>query len=225
MSFVDKNPEIVFEEIGCVEVGVGFERLFCDFKVSDSVESEDAEFVVLGRFPEEIPSLQECFQAVRFYKKGVAFCFVERVVCHQKREVVFDGFDDGLKVLQSGGNFFQYEAVFDGEAVNEDVVYGQGLQHPALGGVVAKYFGVANVVLVVISRVAYDVDVEHVVDSLSEAVEGGSGEWFPVVEVVFDPQFLDVFEADFLRDQDDVDEPDVLAEGVGVSHGLCFLQR
>jgi len=39
-----------------------------------------------------------------------------------------------------------------------------------------------------------------------------------LVEVVFDPKFLDSVEADFSGLQNGVYQPDVLAEGVGISH-------
>lgn len=77
-------------------------------------------------------------------------------------------------MFQPCGYVFQQELVLDGEAVEEDIVDGKGAEHPVLGGVVAECLGVGYIVLVLV--VAFDADAEHVVDGLTDAVEGGAGE-------------------------------------------------
>ena len=77
-------------------------------------------------------------------------------------------------MFQPCGYVFQQELVLDGEAVEEDIVDGEGAEHPVLGGVVAECLWVGYIVLVLV--VAFDADAEHVVDGLTDAVEGGAGE-------------------------------------------------
>lgn len=97
-------------------------------------------------------------------------------------------------MFQPGGYVFQQELVLDGEAVEEDIVDGKGAEHPVLGGVVAECLGVGYIVLVLV--VAFDADAEHVVDGLTDAVEGGAGEGTAFVQVVGEPKLADVFEID-----------------------------
>lgn len=183
---IDEDAKKVFEKGVGIERGVHFEGSFCFFEFDDSVEGIDAEFVgVLVAFNEEVPALAEHFEAIRFDGNGFWGRGIKALVRHFERHIVFDGFDDGLQVFQSFGDFFQNESVFNGKAVDEDVVDGEGLEHPVLGRVVFECFWVADEVLVLV--VAFYPDAEHVVDGLSDAVEGGSGEGFAVVEVIVDP--------------------------------------
>lgn len=217
--FVDKHSEEGFEEGFRVEVVIHVEMELCLFEFGDSVEGVDAEFVVKGvAFTEQVPPLSEHFEAVGLDGDGFCVGGVEAFVGHVKHLVVFHGLDDGLEVFGTGGHFFEHELVFDGEAVGEAVVDGEGLQHPVLGGVVVEHLGVVDEVLVTVGGVALNDDSEHVFYSLSHPVEGGSGERFSVVKVFVDPPMLDLLEVAFFEAQKGVDEPDELSEGVGVSH-------
>ena len=116
----------------------------------------------------------EEFQAIGFDGCRVRFVVGEFLVAHLQGVVVFDCVDDGFEVFEPGWDIFQQELVLDGEAVEEDIVDGKGAEHPVLGGVVVERLGVGYIVLVLI--VTFDTDAEHVVDGLSDAVEGGAGE-------------------------------------------------
>ena len=84
-------------------------------------------------------------------------------------------------------------------------------------------FWVTDKVLMI--RITFDDDPKHVLDSLTKSVESGSGKRLSVIHVVFDPQRLNVLKSDFARSLQGVDKPDVLSEGVGVSHDEKFRQK
>lgn len=129
---------------------------------------------------------------------------------------VFDGIDDGLQIHGSTWDFFEHELVFDGETVDEEVADSESLEHPVLGGVVLERFWVADEVLVLV--VALDADAEHVFDGNFQSVEGSARKRPFVVKVIIYPKFLYAFEAYFIGSAYGIDKPNVLPEGVGVSH-------
>ena len=77
----------------------------------------------------------------------------------------------------------------------------------------------------VVSRVAFDADAEHIFDSQFQSVESGSGEGLSVIKIVLDPALLDPFESDFAAAFDGVDQPNVLSEDVGSVHSDGFLAK
>ena len=130
---------------------------------------------------------------------------------------VFDGINDGLKILGSTWNFFKNELVSNGEAVHKNVADSECLEHPVLGGVVAECFGVADELLVLV--VAFDVDAKHVFDGDFQSMEGSARKWPFVVKVVIYPKFLYAFEAYFIGSAYGIDKPNILFESISVSHG------
>ena len=131
---------------------------------------------------------------------------------------MLDGIDDDRQVFESCRDVFQQQLVFDGKTIHEYVVDAECTEHPALRRVVGQYFGIADVILVTVGRVAFNTDAKHVFDSQFQPVKGCSGKWFSVVQVILDPKSLDSFECYFSAALDSVDQPDILSEGVGGAH-------
>lgn len=106
--------------------------------------------------------MAEHLEAIGLDVRDVAVGVCEFLVTHKEYLVVFEGLDDDGEVFHPGRYFFKHESVFNGEAVDEYVVDGERLQHPGLGGVVAKCFGVVDIILVLV--VAFDTDAKHIFD-------------------------------------------------------------
>ena len=105
------------------------------------------------------------------------------------------------------------------QALADDVVDGQGGEHPVLHRVLTQRILIADVVAVAVTAVAVDEDAEDVLNGFFVAVEGGACQLDTSTHFRAHPFLVDVAERDSSSVVDGVDQPDIFFEQGRGRHG------
>ena len=167
----------------------------------------------------DCPALAEQLDAVGREGEGLGFCRLVATVGDADSLALLHCLDDQFQVFAIGGDVLQHDAMLQAQALADDVVDGQGGQHPVLHGIFAQGILVADVVAVAVTAVAVDVDAKDVLDGIFVAVEGGACQLDTSTHFRALPSLVDVAERDSSSVVDRVDQPDIFFEQGRGSHG------
>lgn len=216
------NAEAFGEELFCPEVFVHFEFDVCLFQLFYAVEGENSVVSVVLQLPQHVPSALEEFDAVWCDDSFAGYVRSVFLVLDLNVSVSFHGFDDEGQDFVAGGDGFEGYPVVDGLAFADQVVYGQGGNHPVLYAVFLQCVGVFDIVLVSVFGVAQDVDAEYFFNGCSVPVEGCACHFFAFAHVCFHPFAVDFLQCNAFCTGYGVDKPDVFFEDGLRSHGFSW---
>lgn len=142
------------------------------------------------------------------------------LVGHFQRPVVTHRLNDLREESLSGGNFLEKDAPLEVVTLVDEMVYGKGVQQPCPHATLFHILGMFDVVEVSSPPVAFDVDVEHLLDGVLVVVEGLQGQFLTgLVERRALPTLVDLFERNAPGAVDGIDQPDITVEKRG---GIAF---